>query len=496
MALASPALHPASFGTQIDIHHLAEYPILLGDALRDTTSLSRSRIVEVRYNWKPKGLSGKQEALITRNDDSSPPYRLTLREDTSDETPFQYSGNVIASKPAVAPQPEHLRAPTNLALTYDASKQAFILEPVSSSFNFNIASGPGQSSTNISTHQQLPLQPQDDGNHTTTTSDGEQILDRNSDDEDNDEPDKDNPFDFRHFLKEAKEAAEPTMERGTPRLGGMSPLPGASRFLTDSRPGTPLQRPATPMSTGFAPVAKKRKVDTSSRKVAVSSAQRFSQKKTSVAKRKGPKIPSSAKRQNPSSERVSDSGEEIGDTITLPPPPSSRPKKATRGKNKTGARDSKYVSSPRITVDEASDFVIEMGSPPGDKAGRGERLKVNADALTGRRSTILSPDPRHGAEVDTDLDAEGEPDPDFQMADADVEDLNLPSPRAPSHRATSISGSRIEPAHKADDDDDDALAAELEAALVDEDGGEEGGVGLGITSQAQEDDESEVSEEE
>jgi hypothetical protein len=518
MASLSPAVHASRAGTFIDPQRQAEYPILLGDSLQDTSGL-KNQFFNVQYNWKPKSLSSKQKTVITKANTQSSgdiAYQLTIQEPGGVSKPYKYAGNVKKDPAQTGSTTSSSQdQTTSLALVFNQEKSAFILEKISAALDFNLTSAPGQSRTDVQAHPQLLssrkakefLAPV----HKPTVGPSD----------DDDEPDTANPYDYRHFLEEAKANAEKGLGSRTPIPGGLSgmssPVPGASRFRVDSGPGTPLHKPVT-----SAPSAqiKKRKISDEDHSISSQAPARSSAgtatKHIATTKPKPKPTPStSSGRPKPlSKERISDSDEEIGDTITLsrPSTANSRPKKPAAA-SAAGAKAG-YAPSARIEVDEAADLVIDMGSPP-----PASRRHLGASPFAIARSLPPKGVTLHGTSMldseDEEEDAEGEPDDDVldldirmrdvdntsNLEDGDVEDLVLGSPRASTTRAPSVGMSRVD----VDEDEDDELAAELEAALEndiddDEDGDGDGeGVGLGISTAGTGgggEDESEVSEEE
>ena len=90
---------------------------------------------------------------------------------------------------------------TSCILTFDAEKQAFILDAVNSEFKFNIRSAPGNGSAKelATAHPQLQT-----GELEVTSSDDELLKD-----EQFSEGDPDNPYDYRHHLKRHLSSPDP-----------------------------------------------------------------------------------------------------------------------------------------------------------------------------------------------------------------------------------------------------------------------------------------------
>jgi RNA polymerase II transcription elongation factor len=464
----SPALPPMRPGL-IDPSRQAEYSIHLGKSLSANRSVAAKQMLNVRYNWKSKQIPQRQ--VITENRASSDSYRLVVREGTSE--PYKYSGTVDPK----TTDPDS----TYLALVYDKEKSAFTLESISSSLNFNLTSA--TTKPNIEQLHQLETLE-------NITENASQPQDNDElGDSDEDAADTENPYDYRNFLSEATKDAE--AENATPKpsiIAMPSPKPGASKILTANKSATPLQSP-------FMGPSKRRKVESkiTSRGVpktgqpGASSAQK-AKSRTNVVALKG-------KPGYKSAEKIMLSDEE------------DKKAQATRSKqarSRDALKSQTQAASPQIIVDEASDLTIYLGSPP-QKARQKHRINPNAfaghsGAQSRANTASVSPQGRNaGKESEGDAEADVEMDDD-DGDNSDIEDLALPSPRETRTASSTTNKTTIDRAVE-DDDEDDGLAAELEAVFDQEDDGDSGTVGLGISGghrqeTVQNDDESEVSEEE
>lgn len=524
MALPSPVAHASRPAAFIDPHRQAEYPILLGDSLQDTLG-AKNQFFNVQYNWKPKNLSSKHRAVITKaslQSSGDAAYQLTIQEPGVEGNPFKYTGNLrenLTQNGSTGSSSEDQT--TSLALVFSQEKSAFILEKISAALDFNLTSAPGQTRADVQAHPQLPSSRKADKSPATVHKPSSSPED-DDDDDDNEEPDAANPYDYRHFLEEAKANAEKGLGGRTPIPGGLSgmpsPIPGASKFRPGGGPDTPLHKPVTSTPSAQAKRRKTSDEEQAPSRAAPRSSTGTVPKNTATKPKAKPTTSTSATSAKPkplSKERISDSDEEIGDTITLSRPSTSNTLSQSKKHNKPTAATAKsgYAHSPRIEVDEAADLVIDMGSPPPTarrRLGAGFSSPFAIARSQPAKSTTAS---MPGSGEEEEEDAEGEPDDDMEMpdvnldrndtdADGDVEDLVLGSPRASTTRAPSVGMNRMD----VDEDEDDELAAELEAALENDDEDAEAGagsVGLGISTAgggaglgAGADDESEVSEEE
>ena len=463
----SPALPPLRPGL-IDPSRQAEYSILLGKSLSTKNAPEVNQLLNVRYNWKSKQIPQRQ--VITDDHLSPGSYKLVVREETSE--PYKYDGTADprATKPDLA----------CLALVFDKDKSAFVLESISKSLNFNL--------TYATTKPNIEQLPQLDtvSNSTNNIPQAEDYEERQNGEEDAADPQ--NPYDYRHFLAEAKKNAE--AENATPKLFATrmpSPIPGASGTLATTKSAPSLQSP-------FMGPSKRRKVESNptSRGLPKTSSS-VASNATQAKFRTGSKT-SKGRAKYKSTEKVVSSDEEEQKPLA-----SHARTKHTRD----GSSSQTYMPSPNIIVDEASDLTIDMGSPP--PAAR-YKHKINPHAFSSNsrpqsRVNTASVSPQdENFNGDTNRDVEGDIDMDDGDND-DIEDLALPSPRAT--RAPSNVLSRITHDSNAEDDDedDDGLAAELEAVFEQEDDRDNDTVRLGISAghgqeHIQNEEESEVSEEE
>ncbi|RMD39976.1 hypothetical protein DV735_g5158, partial [Chaetothyriales sp. CBS 134920] len=459
--MASPALS-ASRATGFDFRRANEYPILLGDSLRNNSDAARDQLVNLRYNWQPStGLRDMPGTLKK----TSVGYSLALGNDASDTSTYYYKGHV---RPEAGDTGSY-------ALVFNKQKSAFLLEKVTKSIDMNVEEGPSIRYEAAKDLRQLPkpskyVKPIANGDTNCTT--------------DNEEPDHSNPFDFRHFLAQAKETAEkPGLPTGnnTPRVGGGTPVPGfPSPLAGPSRFGstTPLMKPV-PSTSG---PQKKRRVDEKKAKASPPLRQRPAKKAESKAK-----------------DRISDSDDE---TIVAA--------KLADWDGASNVSPSDNLSQSQHIVVNDGGLEIDIGSPPREDRER-KRGRLDLSAFRGPMDQAISRSrnraPREQSER-KNTDSE-------QEEDADIEELELGSPRSPQ---ISTSGSRSAPVFepvpptsypKPDhaptptdqpvDDDYDDLAAEFEAALdeADEDANaSHTPYGLGISGAPADNEESEVSEEE
>lgn len=535
--MASPAMQPTRPNGWVDIRRPGDYPIILGETLKSGQK-SNNSLINIRYNWQPKSGFASRNSRLTESGDG---YQLSVKDVDSEEEPYQYSGN---SRPQSAPR-DTSRSSSSLALVFDKSKSAFVLESISTSIDMNLKSGPGHAVKSARAMPQLPSardapaeSPPTNGNTKSTSMP----------DDDPGPGDSANPFDFRHFIAEARENLDRTSQQ---QAGNRTPMsmsgistpvpPGAGRFVATTPQMPPSKSISAPKTTG-----------TSTQKRGPGHSKTSSMATTT---KRNPPINSKVKSQ----ERIVDSSSSGSEHETIavvrrhqtsgkPDPTktkSTRPSVAAATSKSHGRNLSANIgSSPHIIInDDDGDLEIDMGSPPPEDKWKNRRNRINPEMFdrshtgtpiggagrgTGvgsgagfvakgsdrdrdRDRDVTMKDVGHGKDdVDDDDDDEGG---DY-YEDNDVEEFDLGSPRD-KRMSVPRGGDVSRTEDQADDDDDELdeealLAAELEAALDEEDdefsaSAHDGAVGLGIRAAHQQqhhqhpiddDDESEVSEEE
>lgn len=521
---ASAASRPKS--GPVNVHEPGDYPIILGDSLKDTNR-SQSKYTQVRYNWEPKNGFHRQEGSLKQNEGD---LRLTY-QDKDDSSPI-YTYNGFVSQSINSKEDSSV---SRLVLVFDESRSAFVLERITTSIDMNVTSAPNQTKDDIRRHRQL---------RRTTSEEDVNGSSRGKDahNKDDDVADPDNPYDFRHFLAEAKENAE----KGT-QAGNRTPIPGG---------GTPISRVASPsLAAGkfaststfrptptSAPIQKRRPAENGFKPSTSSTA-----KKPIPPKRKD----ATTVKQPLSKERVSDSDDETSDTATVDRP-------AQKGHTRNAASTSSYAQSPKIVVEDADDaddiddeLEVEMDVPPPTRKSRGgidpkvfgsrpmtpiQSTKSTTNTNTQSRKPLQQPKsssrsrPSDGDDIIMPDASESDSEPLQQTrhnqrpspsssSDHDVDNLILPSPHHAKHDSNSHSNPPAplplptsnltpQPQQQEDEDEDDndelerlmneALEEEEEEEQVQGRNGSGSGVGggAGYGTVLVDDDESEVSEEE
>ncbi|RMZ78741.1 hypothetical protein DV737_g3763, partial [Chaetothyriales sp. CBS 132003] len=390
---------PAHRVTGFDFRRPHEYPVLLGDSLRNNSD-ARDQLLNLRYNWQPN--TGLRHVPGTLKK-TSVGYSLALGNDASGDTDtstYYYKGH---TRPEAGDTGSY-------ALVFNKQKSAFLLEKVAKSIDMNVEEGPSMRYEAAKDLRQLPkpskyVKPVANGDINGAT--------------DSEDADHSNPFDFRHFLAEAKEAAEksglptgsntPLAGARTPAGGFPSPVPGPARFGSN----TPHVKPAPSSSS----LQKKRKVEgEKSEKASSPLRPRPAKKAESTAK----KAESTAKKAESkakdglSKERISDSDDEYSDTIVAATPVS-----ADKGHGRN-LSSSNLGRSPHIVLNDGG-LEIDMGSPPREDRGR-KRGRLDLGAFRGPtdHSTVSRSKNRAPKEQPMPKTTDSE-----QEEDADIEELEL-----------------------------------------------------------------------
>ncbi|KAL4945211.1 hypothetical protein BDV06DRAFT_185501 [Aspergillus oleicola] len=435
----------------IDPTKHAEYPIILGERLaRKSSDEPRSKLINIQYNYKIKAATSQQRSVITKSPRSRDHFNLTI----TDKAPsaeqnvltYAYQGSVDPAQSASESQ-EH-----NLVLVFDATRKAFVLEPVATQLNFNLRSAPVKTEKQVLQQYPQLRTLQDDGN---TSGD-----DRDASGNDDGPADDDNPYDFRHFLAKDKDNLD-DVKSGS---GNATPEPyaGPSKastpLATASRPAlSPRPRPKTQTN----PLRQKKPV-TDSPRASKAAAKSTPKSPTRVAEKQG----------NNTKEKKRLEKEEDPDEIVFE---STKSSPSDTGTNAVSSQ--KSVPSPGSNIIIDGDLIIDMGSPPPARP-----FKVN---------------PAHFSSNNTPANNDEEEEEDGYE---DIEDLRLPSPVPTTQKPVPIPDIQVEDdnggADEEDEDEDDLLAAEMEAAFEEEAQNQQAQSHIPTHQYVPSDDESEISEEE
>ncbi|RDW86424.1 uncharacterized protein DSM5745_03066 [Aspergillus mulundensis] len=445
-----------SAGGMIDPSKQAEYPIILGERLARKTDKSRSQLVNIQYNYKTKAAASQQRSTITKSPHSRDHFNLTV----TDKAPsaeqnvltYSYQGSVDPAQSASDAQAH------NLVLIFDATRKAFVLEPVATQLNFNLRSAPAKTQKQVI--QQYPQLRTLQDEHASGDDRGSDQASGNDDGP----ADEDNPYDYRHFLAKDKDnldddklaSGNATPEPSTSTSKAATPLITATKPAPSPRPRSkpqtnPLRQkkpaPDTPRSSKAAPAKSKSKPQSPIRVI---------------------------ERQKDNSKEARRVEHEDVEEIVF------ESSKSSPSETGTGAVSSqKTVPSPGSNIIIDGDLIIDMGSPPPARP-----FRVN---------------PAHFSSNNTP--SNNEDDEDGGDGYEDIEDLRLPSPVPTTQRSAPIPNIQVEgedagPEAEEAEDEDDLLAAEMEAAFEEEARSQQSQTHISSHQYVPSEDESEVSEEE
>ncbi|KAK4912383.1 hypothetical protein LTR66_017293, partial [Elasticomyces elasticus] len=410
----------------VDVQQTGDYPIVLGNSLKDNVSPS-SNLFSFRHNYTPE--DGFRDTTATLKGSIS---NYDLRYRTQDSN-YDYSGW----------QTEHDRP--QLALFYDKQKSVFVLEQLAASFDLNLGSASDLSTSEIKSKQQISRPKHTDANgvnhdHDTVNEDS----DRES------EADEYNPFDYRHFLSEAREAAEHASTRGN---GHLTPLPGSGTPLSGMNSPLPSAKLLSSPHLGASarivsgdetprPIKKRRMAANTARKAPVSAASTARPRASSGA----------AKHKQLSAEQVlnSDSSDDETHETTKPTSKHSRTTSKVSNLSQTSITithppEDLTSSSPRDADlednSDADDGGLEIVEDNSSRKPTKERANINLNAF--RNSNTNTPLARpakpaaptrkqseHDQEINSLLLAD-EDDDDDEDHNNDVESIDLNTSSSP-----------------------------------------------------------------
>lgn len=470
----------------VDILQQGDYKIVLGDSLKADVEDVPTHI-GVKYNWVPKEGFGDSLAIIKGS-----PENISLAYG-ADSGRYDYTG-------WVAEKPDR----THLALIYDRDQSAFVLEKIDASLEVNIQPGGSVSADQVKRHAQLarPRDVEDGGaDHATT---GHDLFDDGEDVQ----ADATNPFDYRHFLEEAKEVTDKGTAQtgaGTPLAGGKTPLSGFSSPHGGHARGLQATTPSFGPLEIIDPVDKEIREwpDRRRQKGAKGAASRNKaggRKKPTITKGKAATQPKSS--QIKSQEIVVDSDSDGSTDASDRPSPVAVPARRAKGHTR---------NLSAVSVAEDDDSSAGSGSSPARKKERPVSRQSNADIDMPDADEEEDENAKYFQDDDEDEDQDA--DVDGLILDEEPTRVRSPSPdpiRAPKpikpRKASMHKNHRPRsPSPPGDDMDmEGGIAAELEAELEaalgnagdEDDDDNDNGVGLGIAVGGGDDDESDISEEE
>jgi hypothetical protein len=439
-------------------------------SLLSSVSLPLSWLIQSSDNHKPSQTSDTRTTTLTSP--SSDLYNLRL-EDTSnagsDKDIFTFTGQRSQPK-------------KSYVLVFDPSSQQATLEPLSSSYTFNLATKNGKDVS--SQHTKIHPKKTTDSSH--GKDDDEGLFGEAAAEDEGGDPDADNPYDFRHFLSKEKEkrgdeseyhfASSPDYRTGTgsavntPQFGArgsaaaparkaVAPAPKKRKTVTTNpmvkpkktqpTPAVRLQRTATADS---APKSKSRAAALPASKIKSSEVVYLSDESDGGAASPPPTQSQQYHDSNEDAEGESD--DDGGLEIEVPDArPPRRGKGALASLGLAQNIGTGYLRSPSngpISLASAANSDVE-GSPNPRARNRNTQAEIDFGDVGGE-------------------DAEGEDDDEEYGNDGDVEHMDIGPPRQETgghERKSSMGG------EAAEDDDEDDLEALMRRGLEGGDSSEE-----------------------
>ncbi|KAF2427217.1 hypothetical protein EJ08DRAFT_651501 [Tothia fuscella] len=258
--MASPALG-SPFNAPLDPTKQGRYTLHLGEGITKRSS-STSTFSSVKFNHKPNLSSGTRSTKIAPQDGSHATLKITDNEEGKTSI-YKYSGHQRNSK-------------KSYALIFDQNNQTCTLQPLSSEYNFNIQSTPWEASASKLAQQYKQLQPKP-----TSEDAAEDFEDESSDVE----PDPDNPYDYRHYLKASSRSPSPglrpTTAANTPNLASTRMRPAV-----DAKP-----RKHPPTKTDPLRAAPRKPTKTAQRPTPTVRLDRRASTRPGDSEKRGPKLP-------------------------------------------------------------------------------------------------------------------------------------------------------------------------------------------------------------
>lgn len=270
--MASPTME------RIEPHKKAHFSLRLGHGITSSDD-SSSAYRSVKYNHKPAQTATTRTTTLTAL--SANTYNLKLEDSdasgTKDMYTFKGQGSTLKK---------------SYVLVFDPSSQQATLEPLSSSYTFNLATKNGKEVAS----QHPKIYPKkckdDDADHGGDDDDlfGEEVGDDEAGD-----PDAENPYDFRHFLSKGEKrgdeseynrASSPEDRAGTGSAAN-TPQFGARNPAAASRPKPTKPAPAKRKGPTTNPLVSKLKKSQATPKVQLQRAATSDTPKTK-AKAAGP----------------------------------------------------------------------------------------------------------------------------------------------------------------------------------------------------------------
>ncbi|KAK8217616.1 hypothetical protein M8818_001375 [Zalaria obscura] len=447
-AATSPAPH-------INLRTPGTHKLRLGPAL-ERGSGAKTRNTIIRFNHKPT-LSHPEDssASLVRSDRGANTVELSLKDG---DDKYTYSGQRKSD--------EH-----TYVLLPDENGDGYVLEEVQYSHEMNLSSAPWESDAKELAQRYPRL-----GDQAPEASEDDLF---GEEDAHGGEPEKDNPFDYRHYLK--------MVEAPSPALGPdqRSTNGAATPSQAGSMKGTPQARPARKPTSALASQPRKKPpvkaTEPSSKRQKPSPPSRANDTNVPTVRldrRASTRPTQAASKRRSGVEEIDLDADDDDDGLVLE---GDDPAKATAGGHaprSLGLALSGQLGDGPISLRSAASSPASRVNSP--MAGRGPSPLSGAQGVDTDAEDIQGAN-GSGEDEDSDVDADAEAGADGE-ADDDVEDLQLPSPaRTQTHRPSDT-------VVTADEDDD--LEKQMLMAMEEEE--EESGLAApAVASRVESDEESE-----
>lgn len=288
---------------------------MLSVSLQSGIIASYSRLIWSLDNHKPTQTSASRSTTLT-SPSSTNFHNLQIEDthDTGDKDIFTFTGQKSQMK-------------KSYVLVFDPSSQQATLEPLSSSYTFNLATRNGK---DISS-QHAKIYPKKLKDDTHDKDEGDDLFGEAAADDEGGDPDPGNPYDFRHFLSKEKDkrgdeseyryASSPDYRTGTGSAVN-TPQFGARAPAATAQARKPVAVPV--------PVPKKRKTATTNpmvkpKKTQPTPAVRLQRTATETASKPKGKAAAPPAHKIKSVEVIESSDESDAEPASSPAPPSPPP---------------------------------------------------------------------------------------------------------------------------------------------------------------------------
>lgn len=481
------------------------YTIKLSDRIANPRA-SQAKLKTVKYNHKPRQTAPRRTTRIKPTSNSPNGKNFTLeiedRDDQGNCSKYEYEG-----------QRKELKK--TYVLLLDPNSNSCTLERLDDAYAFNLTSTPLESdSTKLKEkHPHIRLREErEDATEESLEDDGlfddasetQSIAGSSAGASDFEEPEENNPYDFRRFLDQVQQVdtngfASPNSHTGTPLR-----VPSGSTARTTPLLGAQQSKPPKPLPKATAPKVDK-SVATSKRKHNTTSPKKAKPKDTpSIRLERVASIAATAPalaRSTTDSSRTShspapsDEGSDDEGGLQIDfgdggPPKRGRARPSAFAFENVGdgpislrsaadsASPSSRLQTPSFRGSKEMPDVIDFGGGNDDQNEDDDAQEVNELGLAADENYASDHEEDRDASGDEDVDADG-------SVDGDVEPMNLGSPAqqpAPSHPESSsvpLASSEVDEADEgvdggavaavaADEDGDfvDEFEAEMEQALA------------------------------